>query len=93
MQDLINLVALLDKDIQKIHIKSYIYPCCENMIKNQMWGVLSIPDPHNKEEKWYLILHQYWFTWDYLEYHAKIPHKGYEQVNIWFRTWRDQDCN
>ena len=40
-----------------IPIKSYKDQCREHMIRNGMWDVLSLPDPHNKEKWWYLLLH------------------------------------
>ena len=50
-----------------IPIKYYKDQCRENMIRNGMWDVLSLPDLCNKEKKWYLLLHQSdfpWTTWD-----------------------------
>ena len=42
----------------EIPIKSYKNQCYENIIRNGMWGVFSLPDPRNKEKKWDLILNQ-----------------------------------
>ena len=45
-----------------IPIKSYKYQCRDHMIRNGMWDVLSLPDPLNKEKRWYLLLRQSIFT-------------------------------
>ena len=34
-----------------IPINSYMYQCCEHMIRNVIWDVFSLPDPHNKEKR------------------------------------------
>ena len=47
-----------------IQIKSYRDQCCEHMISNGIFYVLSLPDPHNKEKKWDLLLHQSRFPLD-----------------------------
>ena len=38
-------------------IKSYKDQYREEMTRNGMWGVFSLPDPFNKEKKWDLLLH------------------------------------
>ena len=53
-----------------IPIKSYKYQCREYMINNGMWNVFSLPDPLNKEKKWYLLLHQSIFSLDYVKIHV-----------------------
>ena len=40
-----------------------------------MWGILYIPEPRNKEKKWYLFIHQSRFSLDYLKRRVKILHK------------------
>ena len=39
----------------EIHIKSYRDQCCEHMIRNGMRDIFSIPEPLNKEKKWYIF--------------------------------------
>ena len=53
-----------------IPIKSYKDKCREHMIRNGMWGVFSLPDPRNKENKWYIILHKSIFTLEYVKRHV-----------------------
>ena len=44
-----------------------------------MWDVFSLPDPHNKENKWYLFLHQYIYSLEYVKRHVQSLQKGYEE--------------
>ena len=48
------------------------------MIIKGMWDVFYPPDPHNKEKKSYLLLHQSRFPLDYEKFHVKILQKGSE---------------
>ena len=48
------------------------------MINNGMWDVFSLPDPHNKEKRWDLLLHQSRFPLDYVKSHVQILLKGSE---------------
>ena len=45
---------------------------------NVMWGVFSIPDPHNKDNKWDILLHQSIFTLNYVKLYVHIHQKGFE---------------
>ena len=53
-----------------IPIKSYKDQCREHIINNGMWDVLYLPDPHNKESMWDLLLHQSRFPLDYVKSHV-----------------------
>ena len=46
------------------------------MIRNGIWGVFSLPDPHNKENKWDILLNKSRFTFDYMKKHVKSLQKG-----------------
>ena len=46
----------------EITIKSYKDQCRDNVIRNGMWDVFSLPDPRNKEKKWDLLLNQSRFS-------------------------------
>ena len=41
-----------------------------------MWDVFSLPDTHNKDKKWDILLPQYIFPLDYVKCHLNIIHKG-----------------
>ena len=58
-----------------IPINSYKYQCRDHMISNGMWGVFSLPDPHNKYNNWYILLHQYIFPLEYIKRHVQILQK------------------
>ena len=45
------------------------------MIINGLWDVFSLPDPHNKEKKWDLLLHQSRFPFDYIKFHINSLQK------------------
>ena len=72
-----------------IPIKSYKDQCREHMINNGMWDVFSIPDPRNKEKRWYLLLHQSRFPLDYVKSHVQSLLKGSEadQYGVQNLTW------
>ena len=53
-----------------ITINSYKGQCREHMISNEMWGIFSLPYPHNKEIKWDLLLHQSIFPLEYVKRHV-----------------------
>ena len=61
-----------------IPIKSYKYQCRDHMIGNRMWDIFSLLDPHNKEKRWNLLLHQYIFPLEYLKHHVQSLLKGSE---------------
>ena len=46
-----------------------------------MWGVFSLPYPHNKYKKWDLLLHKYRFPLEYMKRHVQSLQKGYEADN------------
>ena len=48
------------------------------MIRNRMGDVFSLPEPRNKNKKWYLLLNQSIFTLDYVKFHVKTLQKGSE---------------
>ena len=72
-----------------IPIKSYKDQCREHMIRNRMWDVFSLPDPRNKEKRWYLLLRQSIFTLEYVKGHVQSLLKGSEayQYVIQNLTW------
>ena len=72
-----------------IPIKSYKYQCREHMINNGMWDVFSLPEPHNKEKRWDLLLHQSRFPLDYVRSHVQSLLKGSEadQYVVQNLTW------
>ena len=43
-----------------------------------MWDLFSLPDPRNKEKKWYILLHQSIFPLEYVKRHVQSLHKGSE---------------
>ena len=43
-----------------------------------MWDVFYLPDPHNKDKKCDLLIHQSIFPLDYVKIHIKIIQKGSE---------------
>ena len=43
-----------------------------------MWNVFFLTDPHNKEKKWDIILHQSRFPLDYMKRHVHSLYKGSE---------------
>ena len=43
-----------------------------------MRDIFSIPDPHNKDNKWYILLHQSIFPLEYLRRHVHSLQKGYD---------------
>ena len=53
-----------------IPIKSYKDQCREHMIRNGMWDIFSLPDPHNKDNKWDIILNQSIFPLEYVKRHV-----------------------
>ena len=61
-----------------ILIKSYKDQCRKHMINNGMSDVLSLPDPHNKEKRWDLLLHQSRFPLDYVKSHVQSLLKVFE---------------
>ena len=54
----------------KIPSKSYKDQCRENMIRNGILDVFSLPSPLNKHMKWDLLLHQFIFPLEYLKCHV-----------------------
>ena len=72
-----------------IPIKSYKDQCREHMIRNGMWDVLSLPYPHNKEERRDLLLHKSRFTLEYVKRHVQSLLKGSEanQYFVQNLTW------
>ena len=43
-----------------------------------MWDVSSLPNTHNKEKKWDLLLNQSRFLLEYAKRHVQSLHKGSE---------------
>ena len=43
-----------------------------------MWDVFSLPDPHNKEKRWGLLMRQYIFPLEYVKGHVQSLLKGSE---------------
>ena len=41
-------------------------------------GYISLPDPRNKEKKWDILLHQYIFPLEYVQFHLQSLQKGSE---------------
>ena len=72
-----------------IHIKSYKDQCRENIIRNGIWDIFSLPDSLNKEKSWYLLLHQSRFTLEYVKRHVQSLLKGSEadQYVVQNLTW------
>ena len=62
----------------EIPINSYKQHCREHMIRNGMWDLFSLPDPLNKEKKWYILLHWSIFTLGYVKRHVQSLQKGSE---------------
>ena len=56
------------------------------MISNGMWEIFSLPDPHNLEKNWDLLLNQSRIPLDSVKHHTKIPKEVIMQINILFRT-------
>ena len=54
-----------------------------------MWGFFSLPYPHNKENRWDLLLHQSRFPLDYVNSHIQSLMKGSEadQYVVLNLTW------
>ena len=54
-----------------------------------MWDVFSLPDPHNKEKRWDILLHQSRIPLDYVKRHVQILLKGSEadQYVVQNLTW------
>ena len=61
-----------------ILIKSYKDKWHEHMIRNIIWDVFPLPDLCNKENKWYLFIHQYIFPLGYVKRHVNSHQKGSE---------------
>ena len=59
------------------------------MIGSGMWDIFSLPDPINKEERWYLLLHQYRFPLYYVKIHVQSLLEGSEadQYIVQNLTW------
>ena len=59
------------------------------MIRNGMWGVVSLPDPRNKEKRWDLLLCQSKSLLGYIKYHVQSLLKGSEadQYAVQNLTW------
>ena len=60
----------------EITIKYYKDKFRENMTRNRMWDVFSLPYPHNKYKKWDILLNKSRFTFDYMKKHVKSLQKG-----------------
>ena len=43
-----------------------------------MWDIFSLPDPHNKDNKWDIILNQSRFPLEYVKRHVQSLQKGSE---------------
>ena len=54
-----------------------------------MWDVFSLPDPHNKEKSWDILLHKSRFPLDYVKIHVQSLLKGPEadQYVVQNLTW------
>ena len=54
-----------------------------------MWDVFSLSDPTNKENKWYLLIHQSIFTLYYMKLHVHSIRKGSgsDQYVVQNLTW------
>ena len=61
-----------------IPIKYYKDQCRENMIRNAMWNVFSLPDPLNKEKRRDILLHKSRFPLEYVKRHIQSLKKGSE---------------
>ena len=46
------------------------------MIRNEIWGFFYLPDPHNKDKKWDILLHKSRFPLGCVKCHIKILQKG-----------------
>ena len=59
------------------------------MIRNGLWDVFSLPDPHNKEKRWDLLLSQSRFPLEYVKDHVHSLLKGSEadQYVVQNLTW------
>ena len=59
------------------------------MTRNGMWYVFSSIYPLNKYKKWYLFLHQYIFTLEYVKHHVQSLQKESEadQYVVKNLTW------
>ena len=59
------------------------------MINNGMWDVFSLPDPHNKEKRWDILLCRYIFHLEYVKDHVQSLLKGSEadQYVVQNLTW------
>ena len=62
---------------------------CEHIIRNGMWDVFSLPDPHNKEKKLYILLNNSIFHLYYLKLHVQSLHEGSkeDQYAVQKLTW------
>ena len=72
------LTGVPSEEKQVIPIKSYKDQCREHMIRNGMWDVFSLPDPRNKEKRWYILLHKSIFPLEYVKLHVQSLLKGSE---------------
>ena len=59
------------------------------MIRNGMWDVFSQPDPLNKDNKWYILLHQPIFPLEYVKRQVQSLQKGFvaDQYVVQNLTW------
>ena len=70
-------------------IKSYKDQCREHMIRNGIWGVFYLPDPHSKYKKWDILIHQSRYPLDHMKIHVQSIQKVYEadQYVVQNLTW------
>ena len=61
----------------------------DNMINNGMWDVFYLPDSHNKQKRWDLLLHQSIFHLEFVKRHVQSLLKGFEvdQYVLQKLTW------
>ena len=73
----------------EIPIKSYKDQWRDHMIRNGMWDIVYLTDPCNKYKTWYLLIHKYTFTLDYVKLHVNSLHKVYKADKYMVRnlTW------
>ena len=64
------LIGFIRDRKPEILINYYKYQCNEDMIRNGMLNIFYLPDPHNTEKKWDLLLHQSRFPLDFLKRHV-----------------------
>ena len=67
MQILPSIIGIHIEVKPSIPIKSYKDQFRNHMVRNGIWGVISLQDPQNEEKKWDLILNRSILTWEYIK--------------------------